>query len=195
MQNYRFRVIPRRASPDVEYTSSNTTIATVDKTTGQITALKAGTVTITATAAANDTHKEGSASYSLTVKEPSLWRLVGKFNNVDKWDKQSGSIPMYAVSGQTNTYVAENVKLTSNDIWKFLYNDNWDQGWVGSHDANNWDGNVYSSMQNHNANDKYGSYHSYDSHKSNFGASAGTYDIYLTVGDKYKAAQVWVVKK
>ena len=183
----------------VEYTSSNTTIATVDKSTGEIKALKAGTVTITANAAANDTHNAGSVSYTLTVKEPSLWRLVGKFNGVDKWSKADGSIPMYAVSGQTNTYVAENVKLTSNDIWKFLYNDEWDTskggGWVGSYDGSNWDGNVYAEMQNNGTDNKYGSHHSYNSHKSNFGATAGTYDIYLTVGALNSNAQVWVIKK
>lgn len=183
----------------VEYTSSNTTIATVDKSTGEIKALKAGTVTITANAAANDTHNAGSVSYTLTVKEPSLWRLVGKFNGVDKWSKADGSIPMYAVSGQTNTYVAENVKLTSNDIWKFLYNDEWDAskvgGWVGSYSGSNSENEVYSSMQNNDFNNKYGSNHSYNNYKSNFGATEGTYDIYLTVGEKFNSAQVWVVKK
>ena len=135
------------------------------------------------------------------LQKPSLWRLVGTFNGVNKWSVAEGSIPMYE---DANGYlVARNVELKSTDIWKFLYNDSWNDasdanprgGWVGSYDSSNSDSNVYSSMQNHGANNKYGSNHSYGSHKSNFGAEAGTYDIYLEVGGYYSGANVWVVKK
>ena len=60
------------AQTTVTYTSSNTTVATVNETTGAITTLAAGTTTITATAAANETYKKGTASYELTVAEASV---------------------------------------------------------------------------------------------------------------------------
>lgn len=51
----------------VEYTSSNAAVATVNATTGEVTLKGPGETTITATAPANETHFEGSASYTLTV--------------------------------------------------------------------------------------------------------------------------------
>lgn len=55
------------AQTTVAYTSSNTAVATVDATTGEVTLVAAGTTTITATAAANDEYNEATASYELTV--------------------------------------------------------------------------------------------------------------------------------
>lgn len=52
----------------VTYSSDNTTVATVDATTGIVTALAEGKALITATAEANDTYEAGTASYTLTVK-------------------------------------------------------------------------------------------------------------------------------
>ena len=60
------------AQTTVTYTSSNTAVATVDEATGAVTPVAAGTATITATAAENETYKKGSASYSLTVAEASV---------------------------------------------------------------------------------------------------------------------------
>ena len=57
------------AQTTVSYTSSNTAVATVDATTGEVTLVAAGTTTITATAAANDEYNEATASYELTVYE------------------------------------------------------------------------------------------------------------------------------
>jgi hypothetical protein len=54
----------------VVYTSSNTAVATVDAATGAVTLVAAGETTITATAEENETHLAGSASYTLTVVEP-----------------------------------------------------------------------------------------------------------------------------
>lgn len=51
----------------VTYDSNNTAVATVDKDTGEVTLVGAGTATITATAAATTNYKEGSTSYILTV--------------------------------------------------------------------------------------------------------------------------------
>lgn len=60
------------AQTTVTYTSSNTAAATVNESTGAITLVAAGTTTITAMAAANETYKKGTASYELTVAEASV---------------------------------------------------------------------------------------------------------------------------
>lgn len=51
----------------VTYASSNTEVATVDASTGEVTLVAAGETTITASASANATHAAGEASYTLTV--------------------------------------------------------------------------------------------------------------------------------
>lgn len=54
----------------VTYSSSNTSVATVDENTGAVTLVAAGETTITATFAGNDTYSAGAASYTLTVNAP-----------------------------------------------------------------------------------------------------------------------------
>ena len=56
----------------VTYSSSNTALATVDATTGEVSILAAGKVTITASSAADATYAAGSASYNITITDPSL---------------------------------------------------------------------------------------------------------------------------
>jgi len=56
-------------SPAVTYASSNTTVATVDASTGAVTINAVGTTTITATYAGNSFYYGSSASYTLTVNE------------------------------------------------------------------------------------------------------------------------------
>ncbi len=53
----------------ITYTSSNTSVATVDASTGLVTGVSEGTATITATVAATDSYNEGSATYTITVTE------------------------------------------------------------------------------------------------------------------------------
>jgi len=123
----------------------------------------------------------------------STWRLVGNFNGIDKWNIKDGSVAMFKEG--TNLYVAKDVTLTAKDYWKFNNNDGWNE-WVGSYSSSNFDSECYSLMQNHGINNKYGTHHTWGDFKSNFGAAAGTYDIYLNVGtDKYGDAAVWVEKK
>ena len=55
------------AHTTVTYSSSNPNIAAVNASTGAITPKAAGVVTITATAAEDDTYEAGSTSYSLTI--------------------------------------------------------------------------------------------------------------------------------
>ena len=52
----------------VKWSSSNTDIATIDESTGEISLVKAGTTTIKATFNGNDDYKKSDASYTLTVK-------------------------------------------------------------------------------------------------------------------------------
>lgn len=61
---------PTLTKPDdlaVSYSSSNTNVATVDASTGNVTLLAAGTTTITAKSEETDTYLAGEASYTLTV--------------------------------------------------------------------------------------------------------------------------------
>lgn len=51
------------------YTSSETSVATVDASTGDVTLVGAGTTTITATTPETDAYMAGSASYTLTVTD------------------------------------------------------------------------------------------------------------------------------
>lgn len=56
----------------VTYTSSKTEVATVNETTGEVSALTAGKTTITATFAGTSEYKSSTASYELTVVDPNL---------------------------------------------------------------------------------------------------------------------------
>ena len=57
----------------VTYSTSDATLATVNATTGAVTILdKIGKVTITASSAADATYAAGSASYNITITDPSL---------------------------------------------------------------------------------------------------------------------------
>jgi len=51
----------------ITYSSSDTNVATVNSTTGEVTGVAAGTVTITASQASSQTNLPGSASYTITV--------------------------------------------------------------------------------------------------------------------------------
>ncbi len=53
----------------ISYTSSNTNVATVNSSTGEVTVVGVGSTTITATAAETTTHAQATASYSLTVNQ------------------------------------------------------------------------------------------------------------------------------
>ena len=76
------------AMTTVEYSSSNTSVATVDAESGVVTLKGVGETTITATAAENDEYLAGSASYVLTVTDGSeeetydgAYALVAEYEN------------------------------------------------------------------------------------------------------------------
>lgn len=60
------------AQTTVTYTSSDPATVAVNATSGALTPLKAGAVTITATAAEDDTYKSAKATYSLTIIDPTV---------------------------------------------------------------------------------------------------------------------------
>ena len=76
------------AKTDVTYTSSDTSVATVDRD-GKVTVHKAGTVTITATAASSERYTEGSASYTLTIKKADPAYTVPSDLNGKQYEKLS----------------------------------------------------------------------------------------------------------
>lgn len=55
----------------IKYTSGNSKIATVDETTGEVTGVSAGSTTITAFVAENEKYTSATASYTITVIDPS----------------------------------------------------------------------------------------------------------------------------
>lgn len=64
------------AQTAVTYSSSDEEVATVNETSGAVEIISAGEVTITATAEADDTYKQGTASYTITIIDPSAGALT-----------------------------------------------------------------------------------------------------------------------
>lgn len=60
----------------ISYASSNTSVADVDAITGEVTIKAMGTTIITATFAGNASYLYGEASYTLTVNDPSLTKVI-----------------------------------------------------------------------------------------------------------------------
>lgn len=69
----------------VTYSSTNTKVATVDKATGEVTALTAGKTTITATFASTSEYKGSTASYELTVVDPNATEVTFDFSKPDAY--------------------------------------------------------------------------------------------------------------
>lgn len=65
----------------VTYTSSNSKVATVNKTTGEVSALVAGTTKITATYAATSEYQGATAFYELTVVDPNATEVTFDFTD------------------------------------------------------------------------------------------------------------------
>lgn len=125
----------------VAYTSDNTSVATVDASSGAVTILAVGTARITAKAEANDEYKAGTASYLITVKEKinvpegSVFKsLLGEgfsFANPDglevwKLDKTYGLKGTAFISSKTNAadavaYTTEALDLTSKKNVKLTF--------------------------------------------------------------------------
>lgn len=133
----------------VEYSSSNTAVATVDAATGAVTLVAAGETTITATAAETETLQAGTASYTLTVSaaevvEPEFeagqyWivanNLVAKpvtssfgyLNVEDAWKS-----PSSVVSTQANAFTFTSVEggyTIQDEAGKYYYGTVFNNAW------------------------------------------------------------------
>ncbi|MCR4922303.1 MAG: endonuclease [Bacteroidaceae bacterium] len=93
----------------VTYSSSDETVAIVDAVTGEMTLVDDGTATITATFAGNDSYNVGTASYRLTVGEPSL--VYGQKLLYEGMSKYSGNAD--ATNAITNQYANLDCKTWS----------------------------------------------------------------------------------
>ncbi len=104
----------------ITYSSSNTAVATVNETTGQVTAVAKGTATITATSEPNDRYTAGTASYAVTVTDavsgPQDETIDGTFefaNNALTLTTDSGiTITQEKGTGTTNVNSTYNTATT-----------------------------------------------------------------------------------
>lgn len=94
----------------VEYTSSNTAVATVNATTGEVTLKAGGTTIITASAPESNQYMAGSASYTLTVTENAVIRI----NNMNGW----GDMTITVKQG-SNTLVNEKPMTKNGSIFEY----------------------------------------------------------------------------
>lgn len=103
---YRTGVTSTYVGTDVTYSSSNTNVAAVNATTGEITMKNAGVTTITATAPSGELYEEATASYELTVngtQTPTLaWKASNNFTN-SGGDYKAADLPY----GNSQSYKAE----------------------------------------------------------------------------------------
>ena len=76
-------VDPIAAASEIVYSSSNEDVATVDNN-GNVTLLAAGTTTITAAISDNETYKDASVSYTLTVTDP--YKGILDFTKTTGWN-------------------------------------------------------------------------------------------------------------
>ena len=74
---------PTEAAGEVVYTSSNTAVATVDASTGEITIVGAGETTITAAISGSETYQDATASYTLKVIDANAQEVTATWSMVD----------------------------------------------------------------------------------------------------------------
>lgn len=116
------------ANLNVTYSSSDTNVATVNETSGEVTLVAAGSTTITATFAGNDTYNGNSASYTLTVSSPSTpvtgsgkYALVTDASTLVAGDKiliayvNGTTVKALSTTQNTNNRAATDVTKNSDD--------------------------------------------------------------------------------
>ena len=120
---------------DVQYSSSNTAVATVDPSTGVVTLVSTGTTEITAYAPATTQYEAGEATYTLTVnpaqngdEQPEQWTLTITSSSLkilnssqsSTYEKYKGvqSATAYSESGKEMTveFYIENVMISSSRL-------------------------------------------------------------------------------
>lgn len=115
-------------SGSISYGSDNTSVATVNPTTGVVTIVGVGQTTITATLAGNDDYSATTASYNLYVTDNSANVLVETFENVSQEDLTNDTIPW---SGKLFDWRVFQVRRNSTDTIRIS-----EQGtWIRIHNA------------------------------------------------------------
>ena len=100
----------------VSYSSSDTSVATVNSSTGEVTLVAAGTTTITASFAGNDSYNAGSASYTLTVSAAQSGGSSDQFTLITSAsDFVEGDYIIVYDNGAMNTTVTSN-RLQYTDV-------------------------------------------------------------------------------
>ena len=99
-------------SGNVTYTSSKSEVATVNVTTGEVSALTAGTTRITANFAGNDNYAASTATYELTVVDPNAAEETFDFSKPAKYGKDTPATNNETVIGVGNSIVSGLVSLT-----------------------------------------------------------------------------------
>jgi hypothetical protein len=111
---------------NIEYWSSNESVATVNATTGEVSLVGAGTTTITASFAGNDTYAAGSASYTLTVVDPNA---PGTENNpytvalALENTPESGNSAEVCVKGIVSGFYGTNTNILSDYSHRYYISD------------------------------------------------------------------------
>lgn len=99
----------------IQYSSSDETVATIDQTNGEITLKdKAGSTTITATFAGDDTHDKVSAEYTLNVIDPNKTDVTFDFTDPEKYgyEKPTTTTPNITLS-DGDKLVSSSVTITN----------------------------------------------------------------------------------
>lgn len=99
-------------SGNVTYTSSKSEVATVNVTTGEVSALTAGTTRITANFTGNDNYAASTATYELTVVDPNAAEETFDFSKPAKYGKDTPATNNETVIGVGNSIVSGIVSLT-----------------------------------------------------------------------------------
>lgn len=95
--------LTKETTAEVTYSSDNEEVATVDAQTGEVTIVALGTAKITAQATENDEYAAGSASYTITVKNPVFTEVTLPYSETFKDDQ--GSFVIEDVNLSDLTYV------------------------------------------------------------------------------------------
>lgn len=95
------------------YASSETSVATVDASTGDVTLVGAGTTTITATTPETDTYMAGSASYTLTVIDLSAMAKFQKVTTITSGKR-------YLIAVENNGEISVARPVSSNYGWLYV---------------------------------------------------------------------------
>lgn len=107
-ESFTAPTLTKETTAEVTYSSDNEEVATVDAQTGEVTIVALGTAKITAQAAENDEYAAGSASYTITVKNPVLAEVTLPYTETFKDDQGSFVIEDVNLSGLTYVWKHDN---------------------------------------------------------------------------------------